>query len=70
MKNKIAKLSLNKETVEILDHVEMGRVTGGFTYSFSLGTICRLSKSYGAESYFECGALVPAEEDPYESEEN
>jgi hypothetical protein len=66
MKNKLAKLSLNKETIETLDVAEMAQTNGGFTYSLSWGDVCKRSKELGASNAFECGQKEPVneEEDP------
>jgi hypothetical protein len=70
MNNNLLKLSLNKETIETLDTAEMNQATGGFTYSLSMGAVCKQSKSLGADNAFECGKLSAAEEDPIYNEEN
>jgi hypothetical protein len=69
MKNRIAKLSLSRETVETLDHAEMGQANGGFTYSLSLGSYCKNSKSFGAETAEDCAAHPPHFTDTEESVE-
>ncbi|MCX2582177.1 MULTISPECIES: class I lanthipeptide [unclassified Pedobacter] len=68
MRNNLSKLALNKETIETLDNAEMNQTTGGFTYSLSLGAVCKQSKSLGADNAFECGKLSAEEEDPIYNE--
>ena len=55
-----SKLKLNKKTVTSLTKTEMDNVKGGFTYSLSLGSRCKNSKSLGAGSQFECGQMLEA----------
>ena len=52
MKNK---LKLNKKTVSELSTAELDSVKGGFTYSLSLGEVCRKSKELGATNAYDCG---------------
>ena len=66
----ISKLSLNKETIETLDAQEMNAANGGFTYSLSLGTVCKQSKYLGAENAYECGKLTPSVEEEVEEDNN
>lgn len=66
----MTKLSLNRETIETLDSMEMNQTTGGFTYSLSLGAVCRQSKSLGASNAFECGTISAGLEDPIYNETN
>lgn len=56
-------LSLNKFTVASLDDANAQNVKGGFTYSLSMGTLCRYSKSKGALNPFQCGQLTPKQTD-------
>lgn len=49
------KLNLNKETIASLDNKAMEKVKGGFTYSASLGAVCRHSKGNTARNAYECG---------------
>lgn len=59
MKKSLSTISLKKETIETLDSQEMNQTTGGFTYSLSLGIICKHSKYLGVDSAYECGKLTP-----------
>lgn len=67
MRNKISKLILNKEIIEMLDSIQVGQTNGGFTYSLSLGSYCKNSKSFGAETAEECSAHPPHVVDEQES---
>ena len=49
------KLSLNKQKISQLSEVEASNVKGGFTYSLSLGAVCKLSIGLGASNAYECG---------------
>lgn len=68
MTKSILKLSLTKETIETLDTQEMNNANGGFTYSLSLGTVCKQSKYLGADNAYECGKLTPSVDDEVEEE--
>ena len=46
MKKLNTKLKLSKTTVAALDQEQLATVKGGFTYSLSLGSICRLSQGF------------------------
>lgn len=59
MENKLSRLTIHKESIENLDAREMGMTTGGFTYSLSLGSYCKNSKSFGAGTAEECSAHPP-----------
>lgn len=56
------KLNLNKETIAALDNQMMSEVKGGFTYSLSMGAVCRHSKGNGANNAYECGKHDKIEE--------
>ena len=59
MKKLTTKLALNKRTVASLDNREMAAVKGGFTYSASLGSVCRVSMGLHGDRA-DCQEVTPA----------
>ncbi|MGD1838165.1 MAG: class I lanthipeptide [Nitrososphaeraceae archaeon] len=72
IKNNIMnKLSLNKETIAVLNNSAMSEIKGGFTYSLSAGELCTKSKALGYKKRSHCKEFLEGKdeiEEPMEIE--